>query len=93
MKNLAILNLELILLILTFLRKPRQSICSCISFALAVVNLKMVSGKLLGPIDLSGAQAFCIHEATKVVLVYENKYFMLATFQIVTPCFKGFENS
>ena len=80
MKNLAILSLELILLILASLRKPRQSICSCICFTLAVVDLKMVSRELLGPVDLSRAQTLCIHEATKVVVVYEDKHLVLATF-------------
>ena len=52
MKDMAIFSLELILLILAFLQKSWQSICSCIYFALAVVNSKMVSGELLGPADL-----------------------------------------
>ena len=53
----------------------------------------MVSGKLLGPADLSKAQTLCIHEATKVVVVYEDEHFVLATFQIVMPCLEGFDNS
>ena len=93
MKDSAILSLELILLILASLRKPRQSICSCICFALAVVDSKMVSGELLGLADLSGAQTLRIHEATKVVVVCEDEHLVLATFQIVTPCLKGFDDS
>ena len=93
MKDLAILSSELILLILASLRKPQQSICSCICFALAVVNLKMVSGELLGLADLSGAQTLCIHEATKVVVVCKDKHLVFAIFQIVTPCFESFDNS
>ena len=53
----------------------------------------MVSGELLGPTDLSGAQTLCIHEARKVVMVCKDKYLVLATFQIVTPYLKGFANS
>ena len=53
----------------------------------------MVLEELLGPADLSGAQALCIHEATKVVMVCKDKHFVLAAFQIVTPCFEGFDNS
>ena len=93
MKDLAILSLELIFLILVSLQKPQQSICSYICFTLAVVNLKMVSGKLFGPADLSGAQALRIYKAMKVVVVYEDEHFMLAAFQIVTPYFEGFDNS
>ena len=93
MKDLAIIGSEFILLILASLRKLRQSICNCICVVLAIVNLKMVLRELLGPTDLSKAQAFCIHEAMKVVVVCENEYFVLAAFQIVTPYFKGFDNS
>ena len=93
MKDSAILSLELIFLILASLRKPQQSICSCICFALMVVNLKIVSGELLGPVDLSGAKILHIHKATKVVVVCENKYLVLANFQIVMSCLKNFKNS
>ena len=93
MKNLAILSLELIFLILASLRKPRQSICSCICFVLTLVDLKMVSRELLGLADLSGAQSLCIHETTKVVLVCEDEYLVLTTFQLVMPCLQGFDNS
>ena len=93
MKDLAILSLELIFLILAFLRKPQQSIYSCICFALAVDNSKMVLGDFLGSADLSGAQTLRIHEATKVVMVCEDEHFVLATFQIVTQCLEGFDDS
>ena len=55
--------------------------------------MKMVSGELLGLADLSGAQALYIHEAIKVVVVCEDEHFLLTAFQIVTPYFKGFDNS
>ena len=93
MKDSAILSSELILLILASLRKSRQSICSCICFALAVVDSKMVSGELLGPADLSGAQTLRIDKATKVIVVCKDEYLVLATFQIVTPCLEGFNDS
>ena len=47
----------------------------------------------MGPADLSGAQTLHIHKATKVVVVCEDEHFVLAAFQIVTPCFEGFDNS
>ena len=93
MKNSATLSLELILLILVSLRKLRQSICSCICFTLALINLKIVLGELLGPADLSRAQTLCIHEAIKVVVVCEDEHLVLATFKIMTPCLEGFDNS
>ena len=93
MKDLAILSLKLILFILVSLRKPPQSIYNCICFVLAVVNSKMILEELPGLTDLSRAQAFCIHEATKIVFICEDKYFVLAAFQIVTPCLENFDNS
>ena len=93
MEDLAILSLELIHLILVSLRKLRQSICSCICFVLAVVDSKIVSGEFLGPADLSKAQTLYIHEAIKVVVVCEDKHLVFATFQIVTPCLKDFDDS
>ena len=53
----------------------------------------MILGELLGPTDLSGAQALCINEARKVIVVCEDKHFVFAAFQIVTLCFEGFDNS
>ena len=53
----------------------------------------MVLRELLSPIDLSGAQAFCIHEVTKIVLICEDEQFVLTAFQIVTPYLEGFDNS
>ena len=50
-------------------------------------------GELLGLADLSEAQALGIHELTKVIVVCEDEHFVLASFQIVTPCFEGFDNS
>ena len=53
----------------------------------------MVLEELLGPVDLSGAQTFCVHEVTKIVMVYENKHLVLVTFQIVMLCLEGFDDS
>ena len=40
----------------------------------------MILEKLLDPVDLSEAQTFYIYEAMKVVIIYEDKHLMLATF-------------
>ena len=93
MKDLAIFSLKFIFFILFYLQKPQQSNCSYICFVPVVVNLKMVSEKLLGLVDLSRAQTFCIHEVTKVVVIYEDKHFVLAIFQIMMLCLKSFDNS
>ena len=85
MKDSAILSSELILLILASLGKPRQSICSCICLALAIIDSKVITRELLGPTDLSGAQALRIHESTKVILVREDEDLMLAAFQVIAP--------
>ena len=55
--------------------------------------MKIVLEELLGLADLSGAQTLRIHEATKVVVVCEDKHLVLATFQIVTLCLEGFDDS
>ena len=93
MKDSATFSSELIFFILASLRKPQQSICSCICFALAVVNLKMVLEELSGLVDLSRAQTLHIYEATKVVVICEDKHLVLATFQIVTSCLRSFDDS
>ena len=80
MKDLAILSLELIFFILAPLRKPRQSICSCIRLTLAIVDSEMVSRELLGLADLFGAQALRIHETTEVIVVRKDENLMFTTF-------------
>ena len=53
----------------------------------------MISRELLGPTDLSGAQALCIHELLEVIMARKDENPMLAAFQIVTPRLEGFDNS
>ena len=93
MKNSAILSSELLLFILASLGKPRQSICSRICLALAIVDLEMISRELLGPADLFGAQTLCIHETTEVVVIRKDKNLMLAIFQLVPPGLKSLDDS
>ena len=93
MKDLAIFSSELLLLILASLRKPRQSICSRIRFNLAIVDFEMVLRELLGPADLSGAQALCIHETTEIIMVCKDKNLMLTAFQVVAPSLECFNDS
>ena len=87
MKDSAILSSELLLLILASLRKPRQSICSRICLTLAIVDSEIVLRELLGPADLSGAQALCIHEITEVIMIRKDENLMLVAFQVVASSF------
>ena len=64
LKDFCILSLKNFLLALAPLRVAGQSISSSISLALAIIDAEMVAGQLLGPTDLAGAQALCIHEPT-----------------------------
>ena len=53
----------------------------------------MVSRELLGPADLSGAQALRIHETTEVIVVRKDENLMLTTFQVVPPGLESLDNS
>ena len=80
MQDLAILSLKLIFFILASLKKFWQSICSCICFALIIVDLEIVLRELLGLADLSAAQTLCIHKIIEVVVIRKDKNLMLAIF-------------
>ena len=80
MKNSNVLSPKLFLFILVSLRKTKQCVCSTICLALMIINPKMIPEKLLGPMDLAGAQVLCIHETTKVVVIGKHKDFVLAAF-------------
>ena len=79
-KDLAIFGLELIFLILASPEKSWQSIYSYICLTLAIVNSKIVLKELLGSVDLFKAQTLCIYETTEIVVICEDKIFILATF-------------
>ena len=53
----------------------------------------MVSREVLGPPDLSGAQALRIFESTEVVTVNENEDLVFAAFHVLAPSFEGFNDS
>lgn len=58
-----------------------------------VINLEIISKKLLDPLDQSGAQAFYVHKLMEFVIVSENKNLIFAAFQVVPPSFKNLNNS
>ena len=90
MKNLGILGSEIFFLAMIYLGILRQSISSCISFALLVIDLEMVPGEFLCLADLPQTQAFGIHESTKIIVIGKHKNFIFAAFQVVALSLKGF---
>lgn len=93
MKNLSILIFERFFLDLAFLREVKQSIGQNISFFLTIMDLKVVSRKFLGPINLVKVQTFCIYKLTNVIIVDKDKNLVFATFQLVAPSLESFNNS
>ena len=92
MKDLTILNMKLIFFILASLEESWQSVSSCICLALVIIDLKMVLREFLGAMDFLGAQTFCIHETTEIIVVCKDKNFMFAAFQVVVPSLECFNN-
>lgn len=69
MKNLSIFSSKLFFFIKASLRKAREGICSCIGLVLLIIYLKMIPEELLGPTNLSGAQALYIYKPTKGIMI------------------------
>lgn len=59
---------------------------------MTVVNLKILPKKFLGPPDPTKAQIFCIHKPIKIVVVDQDKNFVLAAFEIVFSDLKNLNN-
>ncbi len=93
MKNLGVLISESLFLGLASLGEARQGICRSISLSLIIIDSEVVSRELLGPADLTRAQAFRIHESAEVIMVNKNEDLVFAAFQVVAPSLKGFNNS
>ncbi len=73
MKNLGIFIFESFFLDLASLGEARQGISRSISLSLTIINSKVVSRELWGPAELTRAQAFCIHELTKFIIVSKDE--------------------
>lgn len=58
----------------------KQGISSSISFALMIIDPKVVSKQLLSSTNLSRAQTFGIYEVSQVVIVHKDENLMLITF-------------
>ena len=92
MQDLCIFDLEDLFFFSTWLKVLRQDINSSISFALLIINPKVILSQLLSLPDLSGAQVFCIYEMLEVVMVCEHENFMLAALQVLFPSLERFNN-
>lgn len=62
------------------LKEVNKGICSSIYFALTIIDPKIVLKKFLGLPDLIKAQTLYIYEPTKIVVVDQDKNFMLIAF-------------
>ena len=79
-QDLVVLGAEDLFLFYTSLRVSRQGIDSSASFALIIVNSKVVTREFLGPADFSGAQTLYVYKPTEVVIVGEYEQLMLEAF-------------
>ncbi len=93
MKNLSILILERFFLGLASLGEVRQSISCSISFSLTIIDSEVESRELLGPADLTRAQASRIHELTEVIMVTKDEDLIFAALQVVALSLKGLNDS
>lgn len=92
-KKLAgIIKLKVFPLLLEFLYKKRGRVSIFCWPCPTAINLTLLLRELLGPVVLSRAQVFCIHEVAKVVVACKNKNLMLTTFEVVSPSFENFNN-
>lgn len=57
-----------------------------------IIKLRIIVGKLIGPMNLFQTKTFCIHKTIKVVVVGEHKKFILAALKVVLSCFESFDN-
>ena len=76
MQDFDVFGAEGFFLFCTPLRVSRQGISSSVSFALTIIDSKVVTREFLGPAELPRAQTLCIHESLEVVMVGKHKDFM-----------------
>ena len=79
-QNLDVFCSESLFLLTTLLRVLKQGIGSFINLTLTIVDLEVVTRKLLGLADLFGAQTLCVHEPAEVIMIGEYKHLMLGAF-------------
>ena len=57
-----------------------QGISSSVSLALTIVDLKVETREFLSPMDLSGAQTFCVYELSEIVMIGKHEDFISSAF-------------
>ncbi len=92
-KNLGVIISESLFLGLVSLGEARQGISYSISLFLTIIDLQVVWRELLGPADLTRAQAFRIYESTEVIIISKDEDLLFAAVQVMAPSLKGFNNS
>lgn len=70
----------------------RKDISNYIGLTLSIMEPKIVLKQCLSSIHLSRAKAFYILKLTQIVMISKNEDLILATFQIMMPDFKNFNN-
>lgn len=75
------------------MQKVKHSIYSSASFVLLIISLKIILKELLSLTNLTKTQLFYVYELIEVIMVGKNKDFIFAIFNIMSPDFKGFNNS
>ena len=67
MQNLDILGTKVFFLLYILLKILKQGISSSVTFALTIIDLKIVTREFLGPADLPGAKTLGIYKSTEVL--------------------------
>ena len=74
------------------MRETKPSVGNFIGFFQITIDLEVIIRKILGLIDLTKAQIFCIYKSTDIIILYKNENLIFLAFQIVPPGFKNFNN-
>lgn len=75
------------------LKEIGQNVSNSNSFALAIIDSKMVSKEPLDLTDLFRTLALYVYELIKVVVVDQDKDFVLITFEVIAPDLESLNNS
>lgn len=91
-QDLCVFGLENSFFFSILLKISREDISNSISFALAIIEPKIILWQLLSLSNLSRAQALYIHEAIEIVMVRKIKDLMFAILEIIPPGLKDLNN-
>ena len=77
MQDLDVLGTESLVFFYTLLKISKQGISCFINLALTIIDLDVITKKLLGPANLFRAQTFRLYELSEVVIIGKHKEFIL----------------